>query len=684
MNFAAAGAILQQAQDTASLERFKEGIPQHPPPIPGPVETVLRAVFNAPAWMWVVGLLLVLGLVGFLVRLLWKQRKAIPAWISTRGRPVKLALAGLGLVVLGVAAWGGTRSWNYMQHENGFCMGCHIMEGPWNKFSLDAGKHSELRCHDCHQQSLYASTRQLVLWVADRPEKIPPHSKVPSERCEACHAKNESEKWTRIKETAGHRTHLESDSTALKDVQCVTCHGATVHEFIPANKTCGQSGCHEKLEIRLGKMAAQTELHCVQCHQFTAEVPKLATRDSAAGTLRPGSRQCLGCHEMQKILNDFDPALDPHKGVCGTCHNPHTQETPQAAATTCTTAQCHANWPAVAFHAGTIHRRVAPRCLVCHQQHTARVDASDCVACHTKVTSRFGSLHLRPPLPFDTTRALRPIPGPEESLREREAVPSRDLPPSTQPALLPAGREETGNSRFFQLASLAPVESGEPRCAGCHEPSWAPPPSAPADSFPHSRHQRLPCLTCHATGNLHGRLTFEPPRGCQICHHQASQQANCTACHSLEQRQQPRIVTVSIAVRDSAPRSRSVSFPHVRHAKLRCVECHSEPVTMAPSAAARGCRDCHENHHTANRSCSTCHQGEQLRRAHEKDVSASHRACAACHTAATVSLLTPDRSFCLTCHESRTDHYPAGQCSTCHFLKSPEELRRVLNGPPDR
>jgi nitrate/TMAO reductase-like tetraheme cytochrome c subunit len=411
MNFAAAAALLQQAQDSASLERFRQGIPPRPPPIPGPVETVLRAVFNAPTWVWVVGLVLVVGLTAFLIRFLWRRRKTIPSWVASRDRPVKVALAGVGLAVLGAAAWGGTASWNYMQHENGFCMGCHIMEGPWNKFALDAGKHSELKCHDCHQQSLYASTRQLVLWVADRPEKIPPHAKVPSERCEACHARNESETWTRIKETAGHRTHLESDSTVLKNVQCVTCHGVAVHAFIPAKETCGQSNCHEQLEIRLGKMVDQTTLHCTQCHQFTAEVPRLATRDSAAGTLRPGSRQCLGCHEMQRILNDFDPALDPHRGVCGTCHNPHTQETPQAAALTCTTAQCHANWPGVAFHAGTIHRRVAPRCLVCHQQHAARVDASDCVACHTKVTSRFGSLRLRPPLPFDTTRALRPVPG---------------------------------------------------------------------------------------------------------------------------------------------------------------------------------------------------------------------------------------------------------------------------------
>jgi nitrate/TMAO reductase-like tetraheme cytochrome c subunit len=247
--------------------------------------------------MWVAGLLVVVAGGVVVLRLLWTRRQAIREWVVTRNRGVKLAVVATAGVILAVLALGGTVSWNYMQHENAFCSGCHIMEGPWNKFALDAGKHSKLQCHDCHQQSLYASTRQLVLWVANRPEKIPPHSPVPDGRCEACHAVNQSEKWTRIKETAGHRTHLESDSTALDKVQCVTCHGADVHEFLPAKETCGQSGCHDQTEIRLGKMAAQTALHCNQCHQFTAEVPRLATRDSAAGTLRPASPQCLACHE---------------------------------------------------------------------------------------------------------------------------------------------------------------------------------------------------------------------------------------------------------------------------------------------------------------------------------------------------------------------------------------------------
>ncbi len=639
-------ALLQPAQDSASLHRFKEGVPPAPPPIPGGVTTVLRAVFNAPLWMWVVAILVGVVAGVLLLRLLWSRRRAIRDWLVTRSRGVKLALGGSLALVLGAAAWGGVESSNYMEQENAFCLGCHIMEGPWNKFALDAGKHSELKCHDCHQQSLYENARQLVLWVADRPEKIPPHARVPDGRCEACHAVNESEKWTRIKETSGHRTHLESDSTALANVQCVTCHGAAVHAFIPAKKTCGQSGCHEQLEIRLGKMEAQTTLHCNQCHQFTAEVPRLATRDSAAGTMRPGNQQCLACHEMKKILADFDPAKEPHNGVCGTCHNPHTQETPQAAGKTCTEAECHSNWRNTPFHVGAAHRRVGEQCLTCHAPHASKLDASDCVACHNQISRRPGS-RFRPPLPFDTARALRPTARHdswlEEPVRGKGDVPPPDLPPAVRPA--------------------------------------APPPAQP-DSFPHARHEHLACLTCHATGTQHGRLTFQPPRGCQICHHQRPQESDCATCHIPEARRQSVPLTIAIAIRDSAARSRPVNFAHPAHTALRCIQCHTEPVTLAPAPAARGCRDCHADHHAAGRTCAICHTGEQLRSAHAKNLSASHRACDACHTASTVALLTPDRSFCLTCHQPQQDHYARGQCTTCHFLKPPAEFRPHLLGRP--
>lgn len=639
-----------ESPDT-TLDRFVRGLPTVRPPVPDKVADVFAMIFNAPTWAWVTGVVALVVAAAWLGWKSWHHRTAIRSWIVTRSPGARIAMVGALALVLIAAGLAGTASWNYMQHDNDFCSSCHVMEGPWNKFASDAGKHSVLQCHDCHQQSIIASTRELLLWVANKPEKIPEHSPVPNARCEACHNTQEDELWTRVAETAGHRTHLESDSTALAEVQCVTCHGAEVHAFIPASRTCGTSGCHADLEIKLGKMAEQTALHCNQCHQFTAEVPRLATRDSAAGTMRPGQAQCLACHEMQRVLTGYVEALEPHNSTCGTCHNPHTQETPEAARQTCTTAGCHANWRETPFHTGTAHRRVGEQCLTCHAPHASKVDPSDCVACHAAVRQRSpaGTRRL-PPVPFDTARALR-LSGAVHSTpadapaRGKGDVRPPDLPPFVAPAEVP--------------------------------------PAGTADSFPHRRHTSLACITCHVSPGAQrgGKLTFEAPRGCQICHHQAANSARCAACHQDGELATPRSVIVSVATRDHPARQRPVSFAHPVHEGVRCAACHTTPVSLAPAQEIRACRDCHGDHHTARRDCAACHTTPQLTAAHGNDPTASHRRCDACHTAATVARLTPDRSFCATCHAlQRADHYPRRECTSCHMLTTPEAWRSNLTG----
>ena len=80
-------------QDTASLHRFREGVPPEPPPLPGGVTTVLRTIFNAPLWMWVVGLLIAVTAGVLLLRLLWRRRQDIRVWLTTRSRLGKIAVA---------------------------------------------------------------------------------------------------------------------------------------------------------------------------------------------------------------------------------------------------------------------------------------------------------------------------------------------------------------------------------------------------------------------------------------------------------------------------------------------------------------------------------------------------------------------------------------------------------------
>ena len=609
-----------------------------PPPLPGGVAAVLRFFFNLPQWFQIGGFFIGLAIAAWLLVFLWRRRFQIISWVKTRQRGVKIGLAATAAVVVLGAAGFGSISWNYMQHDNAFCTGCHIMKGPFQRFT--GSKHDSLSCHACHQQSIFASTRQLYLWVADRPEKIQMHSKVPTRVCAGCHVQGdrEKDKWKRIATTAGHRVHLESDSSALRNVQCTTCHGLEVHRFVPVDSTCGQSGCHIGTEIRLGKMAGQTGFHCIACHQFTADVPLLATSDSAAGTLRPGAHECLGCHEMRAKLADFDPARDPHRETCGMCHNPHAQTRPADALKSCASAGCHADWRNEPFHTGKPHAGVAQQCTLCHQPHGAKVDASDCAGCHAAVRDRsHGRVH--PPQAFDTTRALRRV-------------------------------------------SL--IQNAEPEGKGkgdANPPRAAPAPGsrlpAPIDSFPHERHKQLACLTCHVTRRANASLTFVPPRGCQICHHQAPATSTCSSCHAPGDLASPHTESITVAVADHPARARTVTFAHATHEQIRCTTCHEAAVTLEPAPPVKTCTACHEDHHTARRDCAGCHSGGGIRAAHADSVNA-HVSCDACHREATVARLVPDRGLCLTCHAPQREHYAPRECTTCHFLETPEAYRAHL------
>ena len=158
------------------------------------------------------------------------------------------------------------------------------------------------------------------------------------------------------------------------------------------------------------------------------------------------------------------------------CHNPHTDVKPADAMKSCADAGCHANWRSVAFHAGKAHRKVAEQCRTCHQPHAARVDASDCTGCHTTV--RKGGGRSKPPLPFDTLKAL-------------------------QQSLLPV--EPRPDSAAAEVHSL--VDPGRSRGRGDAPFPDEPPGSAItrtaalADTFSHRTHRQLACITCHTTSS---------------------------------------------------------------------------------------------------------------------------------------------------------------------------------------
>jgi hypothetical protein len=644
--------------------RFVDSVVVHSP-LPDPLVPIVQWIFQKPGWVMVGGIILAVIVAAAVLFLLWRHRQAIGTWLVTRDRAQKMAMVGALSVVLLLILGTGLKTYDYMMHDNDFCRGCHIFvpsgqvfvrpdTGTYLLVNKPEGKHDSLSCHSCHPFNLASQTKELIAWMTNRPDIIPLHGKVPQKICEQCHVTGPAkDTWKRITSTAGHKTHLESDSSALKDIECLTCHARTAHRFQPVDTTCAQQGCHfsDSIRIRLGRMASrfasskplpnEEQLYCNSCHQFTADAQFLAP-DSVVGLLRPASRQCFSCHEMRVLFANYDPAREPHSGSCGMCHNPHTDVKPADALKSCADAQCHANWRDVDFHTGAAHRKVAQRCETCHEPHAARVDASDCVGCHKSVRS--GPRQLRPPLPFDTTEALK-----QTSLRQM-------VPPLVDP-----GRSRGQGS--------APPEDDPP---GSRIESLV----SPSDTFPHSRHSKLACLTCHELRS--GKeLTFEPPRGCQICHHQRPKQADCGACHQQSELEPTIPLQVAVEVPKHERRRRTVQFPHEVHDTLACISCHVTPVTMAPSDSALTCIGCHDQHHSQSKDCATCHRTDAIRVAHERPVQA-HIGCDGCHTLTTVARLEPTRSFCLACHQSQQDHYAPKECSVCHFQRTPRELEPQL------
>ena len=429
-------------------------------PLPGGAASVFRWIFNRPQWLQIAGLVLAFIVAVALAIVVWRHRRRILDWIVARPHGWKIGAATVLAVVALSGIGGGAWTWNYMQHDNDFCVSCHVMTPAFSRFQTS--EHKKLECHDCHRQSIFASAQELYFWIAERPEKIPPHAKVPTRICSECHVQEDPDStWQRIVATAGHRVHLESDSSALDKVQCVTCHGQEIHRFVPADTTCAQSGCHkqEDIAIKLGKMRDQTSLHCTGCHAFTRNVSETIPVDSARRALVPDQPECFSCHAMKERLADFDAKLDPHAGTCGACHNPHVQETPEAAFESCATSGCHARADTLTpFHRGITDAALA-KCGDCHAAHSWTIDEKTCLTCHAEV--------LR-----DAPRA-----------RGRSAALDAPAPPTLMRTV--AWHGEAGASQAAPQA--APPQAAAPRTN-----------EAPPNDFSHRRHRTLECTSCHS------------------------------------------------------------------------------------------------------------------------------------------------------------------------------------------
>ncbi len=514
---------------------------------------------TVPQWVQLAGIL-VGGPVAIIIAWqVWKNRRGLWAWFLGRSHGYKLAIAGTAGFVVLIVGFVGVYNYNYVMHKNDFCQSCHLMDTAWNRFQVSA--HKDLQCHACHRQPLWASSKELFWWVYERRMAVPAHDKVPTAVCAECHLRtNTDSSRTNVLRTAGHALHLQSDSSALRNVQCVTCHGRDFHMFRPNNATCAQSGCHTDVRVKLGEMSKAGFLHCTTCHGFRTPVPKGQTVAEARSAIVPRELNCAACHQMSQQVLKWNLASDPHKASCGWCHNPHKQEQPKDAFQSCATAQCHAAADTLtAFHRG-LGAHGLDNCGACHQAHSWKVKGADCLACHKTIyqTGPAAARRVRaspaPQAPLrHEPRALRAaaadtatlqpiartIPTPAQGFRgsrsRRRAsadmafhggprrvtgIPFRAARIASGP---PVGfRPWTASGRSFVIA-IAPVPQGGGR----------PSTGAPDSTFLHSRHKGIACTSCHGTsGATHGALKIIAPRDCLSCHHRQQQAAPCATCHA--------------------------------------------------------------------------------------------------------------------------------------------------------
>ena len=326
-------------------------------------------------------------------------------WAGNLSAP---ALGAVGVVIMAGVGAGGYYAYvtyDYVQHDNDFCMSCHLMQEPYDLFAKSA--HQGLGCKACHQPTLIARSQMALTQIVENPQAINAHAEVPNERCAHCHIDGDPDKWRLVANSAGHRAHLESDDPRLQGLQCVECHSTSLHEFAPVDKTCAQAGCHEDKKILLAGMSGLT-IHCAACHNFlapvkTAEQGGAILADSLDRAILPDQEECFSCHAMRALVNM--PRPDPHKGVCAACHNPHVQKSPAEAVRSCTNAGCHVEAAGLSpMHKG-LQPGVLEDCTWCHKAHDFKVDGNRCTDCHQGLDR--DSPSVRPRVHPDTAAAPR-------------------------------------------------------------------------------------------------------------------------------------------------------------------------------------------------------------------------------------------------------------------------------------
>lgn len=456
------------------------------------------------------------------------------------------------------------------------CLSCHN-ESDWKnthdfnhtndtRFVID-GKHSDLKCADCHKPEKVKPKINLQA-LPGKKNGIYHWDNLNKDTCVICHA----------------NPHLKTFSKKILAKKCTDCHVTEGWKIQPSrvkkdfnhdltrfaltgrHKKIDCSACHNVNGKQIFKFTSDKEKFCIDCH---SNPHKEQFHDKFSG------RSCVECHNTDafKQLKTFDHSLTAfalngaHTKVdCNECHVP-------------------ANKSVYAKKEVTWHKFQFPdlkdkSCTTCHNDFHAGQLGQKCNNCHNEQSwSKVKFDHN-----WDSRFTLR------EKHLEAKCVDCHK-PMSNKTV------EFGANKKIYKVIKYRPISTD---CITCHR-----------DDDKHKGNYGQACQNCHLERGwrvvkdfhknftLHGvHYTLE----CAECHKQDRQLGgmsnNCVLCHQKDDVHNGSLPNCSECHRQSfwehsSFRHSLTSFPlRGSHRTLDCFECHSGGVYSGTSTS---CTQCHRN-----------------------------------------------------------------------------------------
>ncbi|MFA6903873.1 MAG: cytochrome C [Gallionellaceae bacterium] len=393
------------------------------------------------------------------------------------------------------------------------CAKCHV-EKDWKTTSFDhdktdfklLGKHSEVKCKECHIDNKYKDTPKLCNSCHKKDDK---HKGNFGPKCETCHLEKS---W---KEITFNHTRQTKYPLLYKhnELKCTACHKGDIHkEKLQTN--C--NACHKKDDKHKGTLGPK----CESCHLEKGW--KEILFDHAKKTKYPLkgkhlTASCKSCHKVdfkEKLpmdCNSCHKKEDKHKGSFGTkCESCHVERDwkeilfDHTKSTKYPLLYRHKDAKCTSCHKGDIYKdKLDIKCYSCHEKddkHKGQ-EGKKCETCHNEQDWKKAK--------FDHAKATFPLLG------------KHFLVDCKKCHLTPAFKDAKSD------------------CMSCHEKDDV-----------HKKRLGTACETCHNMRNWkawdfdHNKTNFKldgphAKLGCYQCHKQPvnkklSVSITCGSCHSSD------------------------------------------------------------------------------------------------------------------------------------------------------